>query len=62
MSFDEAVEQLRIEYEKAKKNKHIKNPIAYALYHTWRMADSKKEREQNEHNKGNKNLSRNKQF
>lgn len=45
MTFDEAVEQLRIEYEKAKKNKHIKNPIAYALYHTWRMADSKKERE-----------------
>jgi len=43
MSFDEAVEQLRIEYEKAKNNKHIKNPIAYALYHAWRVADSKKE-------------------
>lgn len=47
MTFDEAVEQLRKEYEHAKKLKHVKNPIAYALYHTWRVADSKKERERN---------------
>lgn len=44
MTFEKAVAQLRTEYEKACKNKLIKSPLAYALYKTWRMADSEEKK------------------
>lgn len=31
---------LRINYDVAKKQTFIENPLAYALYHTWRFADT----------------------
>lgn len=36
-----AVELLRKEYEKAKKNPIVRDPLAYALYQVWKMADEK---------------------
>ena len=39
ITIDRAVEILREEYEKAFKNPVIRNPVAYALYKTWKRAD-----------------------
>lgn len=36
-----AVELLRKEYEKAKNNPIVRDPLAYALYQVWKMADAK---------------------
>ena len=38
---NEAVEFLIREFEKGKRNKTVKTPLPYALYHTWRYYDSK---------------------
>ena len=42
MTFDEVVELLKLEHEKAKKLEFVKNPLAYALYKVWKMIDKKK--------------------
>lgn len=39
MTVEDAIEILRTEYEKAKKQKWIINPLAYALYQVWKKAD-----------------------
>ena len=40
----EVTEFIQKEYEKARKNPTVKNPVAYALYHTWRYYDRKGKR------------------
>lgn len=42
MTVEDAIEILRTEYEKAKKQKWIINPLAYALYQVWKKADKQK--------------------
>ena len=39
MTLEEAVEMLETEYERAKNLEYVINPLAWALYHTWRKAD-----------------------
>lgn len=42
MTLEKAIEILKTEYEKAKKLKWVYNPIAYALYQTWKKADGRR--------------------
>ena len=39
MRLETAIKFLKAEYEKAKLLKFVHNPLAYALYHTWRQVD-----------------------
>lgn len=39
MTLDRAIKLLEAEYEKAKKLEWVHNPIAYALYKVWKLAD-----------------------
>ena len=39
MTLAKAVNLVITEYEKAQKMEHIYNPMAYALYQVWKMAD-----------------------
>ena len=39
MTLNGAIKALKCEYEFAKLRPYIKNPLAYALYQVWRMAD-----------------------
>lgn len=48
MTLNEAVQMLETEYEKAKQQKWINNPLAYALYQVWKKADKKRGRPKNE--------------
>jgi hypothetical protein len=41
MTLEKAVNLLISEYERALKLAFVRNPIAYALYQVWRMADRK---------------------
>lgn len=38
-----AINELKKQYEKAKKLDFVKKPIAYALYKTWKIFDEKGE-------------------
>lgn len=40
MTLEKAIKLLEIQYEKAKGLGHIRNPLAYALYKVWKMADN----------------------
>lgn len=40
--FGHAIDVLKEEYEKTRNNPYIQNPIAWALYHTWRRIDSRR--------------------
>lgn len=40
MTLKKAIKLLEAEYEKAKANNYVRNPIAYALYQVWRIADN----------------------
>ena len=40
MTLAKAVARVIDEYERAKKLAYINNPLAYALYKVWKMADS----------------------
>lgn len=40
----EAIDKVLEEYSRAVKNKTVRTPVAYALYHAWRWADSRKEK------------------
>lgn len=42
ISLEKAIELLKKEYEKAEGMDFIYNPIAYALYQVWKMADERK--------------------
>ena len=39
MKLQTAIKRLEVEYEKAKRLERVYNPLAYALYQVWRMAD-----------------------
>lgn len=39
-TLDAAIKILTAKYQKALTNPNIKEPLAYALYHTWRMVDA----------------------
>ena len=39
MTLQKAMRLLAVEYEKAKKLEWVHNPLAYALYQVWKMAD-----------------------
>lgn len=39
MTIEEAIKELEKEYENAKKNGWVQNPVAYALYQVWKIAD-----------------------
>lgn len=39
MTIEMAIEELKKEYEKAIKIGWVRNPVAYALYQVWKMAD-----------------------
>ena len=41
MTLEKAIKMLKEEYEEAQKQKWVQNPLAYALYHTWRKVDEK---------------------
>ena len=42
MTLEKAIEILKAEYERALKLEWVHNPIAYALYQTWKKADNYK--------------------
>ena len=42
MSFDEVIELLKLEYEKAKTLKFVQRPLPYALYKTWKIVDKRR--------------------
>ena len=39
MTLEQAIEMLKIEYERAQKLKYVQKPLAYALYQVWKKAD-----------------------
>ena len=39
MNLYRAIELLKREYEKAKNSPYVTNPLAFALYTVWKMAD-----------------------
>ena len=39
MTLEKAVNSLIAEYERALRLEYVRNPLAYALYHVWKMAD-----------------------
>lgn len=42
MTIEEAIDMLKEEYELAKKQGYIRNPLAWALYQVWRAADRRR--------------------
>lgn len=40
MKIETAVKRLQEEYEKAKSLEFVLDPVAYALYQVWKMADA----------------------
>jgi hypothetical protein len=43
VTLDKAIAMVENEYESAKKLDHIRNPVAYALYKVWKIADQEAE-------------------
>ncbi len=43
MTIDDAIYYLKDNYEYAKKKESIKDPLAWALFTTWKMEESKRE-------------------
>lgn len=44
MTIEKAIEMLRAEYERAKRLPFVMNPLAWALYQVWKIADGRKRR------------------
>lgn len=44
MTLEKAIKMLEEEYERAKKNEWVRNPLAYALYQVWKKADAERSR------------------
>lgn len=42
MRLQTAIKRLEVEYEKAKRLEWVHNPLAYALYQVWKMADGER--------------------
>ena len=42
MTLEEAILLLEKVYERAKKLEYVRNPLAWALYNVWKMADRRK--------------------
>lgn len=42
MTLKRAIKMLEEEYERAKRLDWVRNPLAYALYKVWKMADTEK--------------------
>lgn len=42
MTIEKAIEMLRTEYERAKRLPFVMNPLAWALYQVWKIADGRK--------------------
>ena len=45
MTIKKALRLVEVEYEKAKSNAWVHNPLAYALYRVWRKADTEPPKE-----------------
>ena len=41
-TMEKVIELLEQEYEKAKNLEYVRDPLAYALYHTWKKVDERK--------------------
>ena len=41
MNFEKAIKILIVKLEEARRNKVIRKPLAWALYQTWKVVDSK---------------------
>ena len=39
MTLENAIDLIKQEYEKASESNYVNNPLAYALYQVWKMAD-----------------------
>lgn len=44
MDIETAIKKLREEYERARNLEYIRNPLAYALFQVWKLADKNPER------------------
>lgn len=42
MDLDRAIKLLKREYENAKHNSYVTNPLAFALYNVWKIADKER--------------------
>lgn len=42
MTLEQAISLLRERYEKARKNKYVQFPLAWALHQVWREADKER--------------------
>ena len=42
MTLEKAIKLLENEYERAKNLEYIHKPLAYALYHVWKLADEER--------------------
>lgn len=42
MTFEQAIELLRKEYERAKNMEYVKKPLAWALFQVWKKADAER--------------------
>ena len=51
MKFETAIKLLKEHYERAKKLEYVHNPVAFALYQTWKEVDSMKYEKQREYNR-----------
>ena len=56
MTLQKAINRLEAEYEKAKNLPFVRNPVAYALYQVWRMADEKRKYNRESKKEDNKSL------
>lgn len=45
MTLEKAIELLKSEYEWAKRQEFVRNPLAYALYRVWKVADHESPKE-----------------
>lgn len=44
MTIEKAKQLLEEEFERAKRLEYVKNPLAYALYQVWKMADAERKK------------------
>ena len=50
MTLEKAIKLLEREYERAKNLDFVRNPLAYALYHVWKVADHEPPKEDHHEN------------
>lgn len=42
LTLEKVIKMLEEEYERAKQKDFVRDPLAYALYHTWKKVDKRK--------------------